>query len=137
MDRQASPWLCASISTLGSPSRSPSRAVRQGRTNRSARRYWAITASWAFAPCQSIRPSSPSAAACAFSAGSRSPPPMWVQRQCSPAGRRASASSSRSKPFFSTARPTDSSRTGSAESDPSRAGRASGGSGKRLKSRPW
>jgi len=35
---QASPWLCASASTLGRPSRSPSRATREASANRSAAR---------------------------------------------------------------------------------------------------
>ena len=36
VDRIGSPWEAASISTLGRPSRSPSSAMREGRTNRSA-----------------------------------------------------------------------------------------------------
>ena len=87
-------WLAASISTLGSPSRSPSAAARDGSTNRSASRSAAITAPCAEAPRHSMRASRPSFAARAFSAAFSGPPPMWMKRQFSAAGRSASASSS-------------------------------------------
>ena len=61
---------------------------------------------------------------------SSSPPPTWAKRQCRSAGSAARRRSRSSKPFFATARPTETMRTGSAGSEPSRAGRRSGGGGK-------
>ena len=79
--RTASPWLAASISTLGRPSRSPSRAIRLASTKRSAARKAARTSAWRCAPRQAMRSARPRLSAWALRSGSSGPPPIWTKRQ--------------------------------------------------------
>ena len=60
---QARPWLCASISTFGRPSRSPLPVTRLASAKRSAARYSASTSSCVSAPRQTMRSPMPSARA--------------------------------------------------------------------------
>ena len=116
-------WLAASITTLGKPSRSPSPACLEGSTKRSASRSAAMTSACAFGPAQA------DARCKAQRLGLRLQAPSASRRRrygsVANAGRPASvasAASRSSKPFFSTARPMVTKRTGSAASLPSRGG---------------
>ena len=133
VETHTSPWLDASTSTLGRPSRSPSAAIRQASAKMSAlavvRKHLVLRQR--ALPGDTIGDAEfGRQRACSLS--SSSPPPIWSKRQSRSAGSSASALSSMSKPFFSTARPTLSMVTGIAGSEPSRrsARRRTGRSGR-------
>jgi len=121
----------ASIKTLGSPSRSPSRAMRLGKTKTSESRIALITSGWSHAPRHVIRSWMFNTLARATSASPSPPPPMCSQCQSNDLGSRAKASIRLSNPFFSTNRPTDRNRTRFAS-----VLRVSGGAGNLAKSKP-
>ncbi len=135
--------LCeaASMMTLGSPSRSPEGARLAGSTNRSASRSSAPHRVGASRPGRPLfaraRARRPGAQSRQFlAAADMGEAPVQVRRQ----GRRASSRSS--NPFFATARPTVTTRRGSAGSDPSRDGGSPGrrgtatGRGRDRRARP-
>src|SRR3954470_19195203 len=109
------PAAMASASTFGMPSRSPLSRIRHGRQNADARRYSSYSSAWLIWPSSRMRSPSPSSAmrARSFGPASSSGPTITASNGTPRRSSSPQASTTTSKPFFSTRRPTPSRRTAS------------------------
>ena len=128
----ASPWLAASMSTFGRPSRSPDRASFEGRTKRSASRRSAITSGWALAPRKATLSAMPARSRLLLQGvRASSPPPTWAKRQWRSRRQGGERLEQIVEPLLGDG-PADARRCGPGRrgSEPSRAGRLLGRRGK-------